>query len=87
MQAAALSVGFCSERITFRRCVPPSAPLIPLFARIPRAVFNSAVPPLKKISDNGLGLHSFYFHVLPFNDAEEEKKSVMDAVLKGDVDL
>lgn len=42
---------------------------------------------LKKISDNGLGLHSFYFHVLPFNDAEEEKKSVMDAVLKGDVDL
>lgn len=42
---------------------------------------------LKKISDNGLGQHSFYFHVLPFNDAEDEKKSVMEAVLKGDVDL
>lgn len=42
---------------------------------------------LKKIKDNGLGQHSFYFYVLPFNDAEEEKRTVMEAVLKGDVDL
>ena len=46
MQAAALSVGLCRARITFRRWVPPSAPLMPLLARMPSAVFNSAVPPL-----------------------------------------
>ena len=42
---------------------------------------------LKKINDNFLGQHSFYFYVLPFNDAEEEKKAIMEAVMKGDVDL
>ena len=42
---------------------------------------------LQKIKDNNLGMHSFYFYVLPFNDAEDEKKSIMEAVLKGDVDL
>ena len=43
---AATSVGDCKERMTLRRWVPPSAPLIPLFARIPSAVLSSAVPPL-----------------------------------------
>ena len=43
--SAALSVGFCKERIMFLKCVPPSAPLIPLLAKIPSAVFSSAVPP------------------------------------------
>ena len=42
---------------------------------------------LKKINDNFLGQHSFYFYVLPFNDAEDEKKAIMEAVMKGDVDL
>lgn len=42
---------------------------------------------LQKIQDCGLGMHSFYIYVLPFNDAEEEKKSIMEAVLEGDVDL
>ena len=42
---------------------------------------------LKKINDNFLGQHSFYFYVLPFNDAEDEKKTIMEAVMKGDVDL
>jgi len=42
---------------------------------------------LQKIKDCGLGMHSFYIYVLPFNDAEEEKKSIMEAVLEGDVDL
>ena len=42
---------------------------------------------LNKIQVNGLGQHSFYFYVLPFNDAETEKKAIMEAVLKGDVDL
>lgn len=42
---------------------------------------------LKKISDFGLNAHSFYFYVLPLQDAEEDKKAIMEAVLKGDVDL
>lgn len=32
-------------------------------------------------------LKSFYFYVLPFNDGETDKKDIMEAVLKGDVDL
>ena len=42
---------------------------------------------IQKIKDNHLGAHSFYFYFLPFNDAEEEKKLIMEAVLEGDVDL
>ena len=42
---------------------------------------------LQKIRDNNLNLHSFYFYVLPFNDGEADKKDIMEAVLKGDVDL
>lgn len=42
---------------------------------------------LQCIQDNELGLHSFYIYILPFNDAETEKKSVMESVMKGDVDL
>lgn len=42
---------------------------------------------LQTISDNNLNLHSFYFYVLPFNDGETDKKDIMEAVLKGDVDL
>lgn len=42
---------------------------------------------LQKINDCGLGMHSFYIYVLPFQDAEEDKKAVMEAVLEGDVDL
>ncbi len=36
---------------------------------------------------NGLENHAFYFYLLPLNDAESEKKSVMEHVLEGDVDL
>lgn len=42
---------------------------------------------LQKISDYDLEAHSFYFYILPLNDAEEEKKVIMEAVLEGDVDL
>lgn len=42
---------------------------------------------LQKIRDFGLEMHSFYIYVVPFNDAEQEKKSIMEAVLEGDVDL
>ena len=42
---------------------------------------------LQKIKVYHLEAHSFYFYFLPFNDAEEEKKLIMEAVLEGDVDL
>ena len=45
--AAALSVGADKDKIMFLRAVPPSAPLIPRFARTPRAVFSSTVPPAR----------------------------------------
>lgn len=39
----------------------------------------------KKIYDNNLSTHSFYFYILPFNNAEQEKQEIMDRILKGDV--
>ena len=36
--------------MTFLNAVPPSAPLIPLSANIPNAVFNSTVPPAKSFA-------------------------------------
>ena len=42
---------------------------------------------LQKIRDYDLEAHSFYFYILPLNDAEEEKKAIMEAVLEGDIDL
>ena len=41
----------------------------------------------QKIKDCGLENHAFYFYLLPLNDAEAEKKSIMQHVLDGDVDL
>lgn len=46
---------------------------------------NSIVSFIWGIADDCL--HSFYFYVLPFNDGETDKKDIMEAVLKGDVDL
>lgn len=37
----------------------------------------------RKINEAGMGTHSFYFYILPFNDADSEKKSVMAALLEG----
>lgn len=42
---------------------------------------------LQKIKSLGLGSHSFYFYVVPFQDAETDKKAIMEAVLEGDIDL
>ncbi|MDD3218115.1 MAG: DUF1837 domain-containing protein [Lachnospiraceae bacterium] len=42
---------------------------------------------LQKIHDLGLGMHSFYFYLIPFQDAEKDKKAIMEAVLEGDVEL
>lgn len=41
----------------------------------------------EKIRANHLDTHSLYFYILPFNDAETEKKQIMDTMLKGDVAL
>lgn len=41
----------------------------------------------QKIKDCGLENHAFYFYLLPLNDAETEKKTIMQHVLDGDVDL
>lgn len=38
---------------------------------------------VKKIKETGLGTHSFYFYILPFNDANGEKLSVMTTLLEG----
>jgi len=37
----------------------------------------------QKIREAKMGTHSFYFYVLPFNDADVEKESVMTALLDG----
>lgn len=39
----------------------------------------------RKIKDGGLGHHSFYFYVVPFNDADLEKRQIMDNVLSGGI--
>lgn len=41
----------------------------------------------QKIKECGLENHAFYFYLLPLNDAESEKKTIMQHVLDGDVDL
>lgn len=41
----------------------------------------------QKIKGCGLEKHAFYFYLLPLNDAENEKKTIMQHVLDGDVDL
>ena len=37
----------------------------------------------EKISTAGLTGHSFYVYIVPFNDVEQEKTQIMDAVLRG----
>lgn len=39
------------------------------------------------INEKNLSMHSFYFYVLPFNNAENEKKEIIQNIIKGDVDL
>lgn len=45
----------------------------------------AAVQPyiMQKIIDNNLDGHSFYFYVLPFNDAPNEKESIIKEILSG----
>lgn len=39
----------------------------------------------EKIKETNLGMHSFYFYILPFNDADDEKKNIMNVLLEGGV--
>ena len=39
----------------------------------------------KRIKENGLENHSFYFYLVPFDDAEADSRQIMDNVLKGGV--
>lgn len=39
----------------------------------------------EKIVSNNLDTHAFYFYIVPFNEAEVDKKEIMETVLKGDV--
>lgn len=41
----------------------------------------------QKIAEAGLNAHSFYVYVVPFNEAEQEKTQIMDAVLRGGTPL
>jgi hypothetical protein len=38
---------------------------------------------VKKIKEENLSAHSFYFYILPFNDADGEKLSIMNELLGG----
>lgn len=40
---------------------------------------------IEKIKETNLGTHSFYFYILPFNDADGEKQNIMNTLLKGAV--
>lgn len=51
------------------------------------ADIKAAIPYIeKKVSDLKLGMHSYYFYFLPFNNAEVDKKQIMDELLLGGVD-
>ena len=40
---------------------------------------------VEKIKESNLGSHSFYFYILPFNDADGEKQNIMNTLLEGGV--
>lgn len=44
---------------------------------------NHAAYIASKINALGLGNHSFYFYILPLNDADAEKTQIMDRVMNG----
>lgn len=49
-----------------------------------KADIREAVPYIeKKVTELNLTMHSYYFYFLPFNDAENDKKQIMDELLGG----
>lgn len=55
--------------------------------RLELDIKNHATYIANKIQTNGLDGHSFYFYILPFDDAELDKKEIMEHIMKGDVTL
>ena len=51
------------------------------------ADIKAAIPYIEqKAAELNLGMHSYYFYFLPFNDAEKDKKQIMDELLLGGVE-
>ena len=51
------------------------------------ADIKEAIPYIEqKAAALNLGMHSYYFYFLPFNDAEKDKKQIMDELLLGGVE-
>lgn len=55
--------------------------------RLELDIKNHAAYIANKIQSKGLDEHSFYFYILPFDDAETDKKTIMEHIMKGDVTL
>lgn len=55
--------------------------------RLDLDIKNHASYIAQKIKNCGLDGHSFYFYILPFDNAEENKKEIMENIMKGDVTL
>lgn len=53
-----------------------------------KADIRKAIPYIEqKATDLNLTMHSYYFYFLPFNDAEKDKKMIMDELLLGGSEL
>lgn len=49
-----------------------------------KADIRKAIPYIEQnATDLNLTMHSYYFYFLPFNDAENDKKQIMDGLLGG----
>lgn len=49
-----------------------------------QANIRDAIPYIEqKVAELNLGMHSYYFYFLPFNNAEQDKKMIMDDLLGG----
>lgn len=52
-----------------------------------KADIREAIPYIEqKATELKLSMHSYYFYFLPFNDAENDKKRIMDELLLGGVE-
>ncbi len=56
-----------------------------LNAKMDADIKNHAAYIAQQINNRGLGTHSFYFYILPLNDAETDKSEIMERVMRGGV--
>lgn len=56
-----------------------------LNAKMDTDIKNHAAYIAQQINNHGLGTHSFYFYILPLNDAETDKSEIMERVMRGGV--